>query len=527
MTTSNTPQGKTLFGHPVGLYVLFFTEMWERFSYYGMRGILVLFLVSKTKGGLGWTEPEALSLYGWYTMLVYLMSIPGGFIADRFLGQRRAVMLGGSLLVAGHLLMTITTLWAFYSALLLIIFGVGLLKPNISTMVGGLYKNRPNQRETGFIIFYIGINLGAFLASVLVGYIGEQVGWHYGFGLAGIGMILGQAVFIFGQKHLADVGNFQGSASTSGPKRPKQPLTRAEKSRLKVIGLSFLVVMIFWASFEQAGGLMNLYTKHYTDRLITDELLVDEYQIAGRGAADSIAAVEVATLVSQKAERPIHSFGDLMTNLFSPQPRSIQEIRAQIETLNLGGIALAPKLTTRTYTVPKASADSALYAALTGEDRLAAATATGYKIYDLNNAQPGFEIPASWFQALNPLFILLFGGAFAALWSYLAKRRREPTAMTKFGLGTILLGTGFLLMVFAAMQQGQSDLGKSSAWWLIGAYLLHTVGELCISPIALSFITRLAPERIVATVMGVYFAVTGIANKIAAEIGESATELGE
>jgi proton-dependent oligopeptide transporter, POT family len=194
---------KELFGHPIGLYVLFFTEMWERFSYYGMRAILVLYLVSSTTGGnagLGWTQADALVLYGWYTMLVYVVSIPGGILADKVFGQKKAVLIGGIILVAGHTVLAVEEMWAFYSGLGLIIAGVGLLKPNISTMVGGLYKEGDIRRDKGFTIFYIGINLGAFLASLIVGTVGEIYGWHYGFGLAGIAMALGLLVYLVGTK---------------------------------------------------------------------------------------------------------------------------------------------------------------------------------------------------------------------------------------------------------------------------------------------------------------------------------------
>ena len=198
----NQPQ---LWGHPVGLYVLFFTELWERFSYYGMRAILVLFLTEKTAGdnpGFGWTDGEALALYGWYTMFVYVASIPGGILADKYIGQKKAVMIGGALLCLGHGILAVEALWAFYTGLGLIILGVGCLKPNISTMVGGLYGKGDNRRDMGFYIFYMGINLGAFLSAIIVGYIGENIGWHYGFGLAGIGMLLGQAVYMLSLIHI-------------------------------------------------------------------------------------------------------------------------------------------------------------------------------------------------------------------------------------------------------------------------------------------------------------------------------------
>jgi POT family proton-dependent oligopeptide transporter len=212
-----------IFGHPKGLFVLFFTEMWERFSYYGMRAILVLYLVTQTTGdnpGLGWLQTEALALYGWYTMLVYVASIPGGWIADRLIGQKKSVLIGGLTLCLGHCILAVEEMWAFYSGLGLIIAGVGLLKPNISTMVGGLYDQGDSRRDKGFTIFYIGINIGAFLSSLIVGYVGEVHGWHYGFGLAGIGMLLGQFVYMAGQKHLTHVGNLL--AKTENPEVKKK-----------------------------------------------------------------------------------------------------------------------------------------------------------------------------------------------------------------------------------------------------------------------------------------------------------------
>ena len=205
MATTQLVKPKELFGHPVGLYVLFFTEMWERFSYYGMRAILVLYLVAEAtadNAGLGWSNGDALSLYGTYTMLVYVASIPGGIIADKLIGQRKSVLLGGILLVFGHSVLAVEEMWAFYTGLGLIIGGVGMLKPNISTMVGGLYKQGDIRRDKGFTIFYIGINVGAFLSSLIVGYVGEVYGWHYGFGLAGIGMALGLIQYVLGQKYL-------------------------------------------------------------------------------------------------------------------------------------------------------------------------------------------------------------------------------------------------------------------------------------------------------------------------------------
>ncbi len=262
-----------LFGHPKGLYVLFFVEMWERFSYYGMRAILTLFLAAPIllddpQSGYGWTNAETLSFYGTYTMFVYLTSIPGGWIADRFIGQKKAVMFGGLLLCLGHGVLAIDAQWAFFTGLALIVIGVGLLKPNISTMVGGLYKKGDERRDKGFYIFYIGINLGALFGAMVVGIVAAKYGWHYGFGLAGIGMAVGQLVYMFGLKYLDGVGEFIGTKSSVEKELINKPLTSVEKDRLKVLVLSFLIIIVFFGAFEQAGGLMSLYTEQKTNRIL-------------------------------------------------------------------------------------------------------------------------------------------------------------------------------------------------------------------------------------------------------------------
>jgi POT family proton-dependent oligopeptide transporter len=403
-------QQSELFGHPKGLFVLFFTEMWERFSYYGMRAILVLYLVTQTTGdnpGLGWTSMDALKLYGWYTMLVYVASIPGGWIADRLIGQKRSVLYGGLTLCLGHGILAVEEMWAFYTGLGLIIAGVGLLKPNISTMVGGLYEQGDLRRDKGFTIFYIGINIGAFLSSLIVGYVGEVHGWHYGFGLAGIGMLLGQIVYMSGQKHLTHVGNLL--AKTEDPEEKAKydkPLTKIEKDRVIVLLLSFLIVIVFWGAFEQAGGLMNIYTLEKTNRVIA-----------------------------------------------------------------------------------------------------------------------GFTIPASVFQSLNAAFIILLGTTVAGYWATRSSKKKETSSLFKMAIGTMIMGTGFLFMT-AASAQFEAQ-GSSAMYWLVLAYLFHTIGELCASPVALSFITKLAPVKYASIMMGVYFAMTGFGNKLAGFLGESASELGE
>ncbi|GGK21023.1 MFS transporter [Yeosuana aromativorans] len=409
-STTLKPHQKELFGQPVGLYILFFTEMWERFSYYGMRAILVLYLVqstSDTNSGLGWSNGEALALYGWYTMLVYVASIPGGWIADNILGQKKSVLYGGILLVAGHSILAVEQMWAFYTGLGLIIAGVGMLKPNISTMVGGLYKQGDIRRDKGFTIFYIGINVGAFLSGLIVGYVGEVHGWHYGFGLAGIGMALGLIQYLFGQKYLQHVGNFLGESKNEEEKvSMKKPLTKIEKDRVVVLFISFLLVIVFWGAFEQAGGLMNIYTSEKTNRMLL-----------------------------------------------------------------------------------------------------------------------GWEIPASWFQSLNSMFIIFLGTAVAGYWAKRKLKGKVATSLFKMIVGLIIMGSGFFFMTAAAAQY--ESTGSSAMYWLVLAYLFHTVGELCLSPVALSYITKLAPVKYASLMMGIYFAVTGLGNKIAGLLGEASQSLGE
>lgn len=393
-----------MFGHPKGLVILFFTELWERFSYYGMRAILVLYIYSSIEeGGLGWTRGEALELYGWYTMMVYVMSIPGGILADRVLGQKKTVMLGGLLLCAGHGILAIEALWAFYTGLALIVLGVGGLKPNISTMVGGLYEKGDPRRDKGFTLFYIGINIGAFASSIIVGYVGEEIGWHYGFGLAGIGMALGQLVYIYGQKYLTEVGNYIPPKKIAGSNK-NVPLTREEKDRMVVLLVSFLIIIVFWGAFEQAGGLMNIYAK---------------------------------------------------------------------EKINRDFFGL-------------------------------------------------FTIPASVFQAVNAFFIMTFGTAVAGYWVWHKRKQWESSSIFKMAVGTMIMGLGFVMMAMASVEAGAEEFGKAALYWLILAYFLHTIGELCASPVALSFITKLAPARYAAIMMGIYFASTGLGNKVAGLIGESA-----
>ena len=404
-------QQKQLFGHPRGLYILFLTEMWERFSFYGMRALLVLFLVSSVNGenpGFGWTSSEALKLYGIYTFLVYLSTIPGGILADKLIGQKKAVILGGILLVAGHSILAFQSLITFYVGLGLIIAGVGCLKPNISTMVGGLYPKGDDRRDKGFTIFYIGINVGAFLAGIIIGYVGETMGWHYGFGLAGIGMAIGLIIFILGHKYLQGVGEATKTLSLEDQAIKNKPLTAIEKDRVKVMLLSFLMIIVFWGAFEQAGGLMNLYAAEKTNRVI--------------------------------------------------------------DFLN-------------------------------------------------------WTVPATWFQSVNSFFIITLGIPVAAFWFNRKRNGKEASSIFKIAIGVIIMSWGFLFMT-AASAQYQNE-GSSAMYWLVLAYLFHTIGELSASPVALSYITKLAPMKYASIMMGVFFAATGLGNYVAGWVGVWSQTAGE
>ena len=393
-----------LSSHPSGLTTLFLTELWERFSYYGMRAILVLYLVSETNSsnpGLGWSNYDAIKLYGWYTAFVYLACIPGGIIADKLITSEKAVFWGGALLCLGHLSLAIDNINFFYIGLILIVLGVGLLKPSISTLVGSLYTQKDIRRDQGFTLFYIGINIGAFLASLIVGYVGETYGWHYGFSLAGLGMIIGQVTFFCGRK------NFKNVKKEKKVFKYKK-VSRFEFDRIKLIVLASFILIIFWASFEQAGGLMNIFAYQKTDRFI------------------------------------------------------------------------------------------------------------GF----LN-----FEVPASWFQSINPLMIIFLGFSVAQFWFFIEKKKIIISSIFKISTGLIIMGLGFVFMFFAALEY--EVLGKSSMYWLVLAYLFHTVGELCASPVILSYITKLSPQRLVSSIMGIYFAAIGIGNKLAGTIGQNSEKFGE
>jgi POT family proton-dependent oligopeptide transporter len=412
---SNVSAG-TFLGHPKGLFLLFATEMWERFSYYGMRALLVLTLVAGTSAinpGFGWTEPEALSIYGTFTGLCYFTPLIGGWIADNFLGQRRSIILGGLIMAAGQFALAYAIphdIRLFYIGLGLLVIGNGFFKPNISTMVGDLYPSGDNRRDAAFTIFYMGINLGALLAPLVCSTLGEnpQWGWKYGYLTAGIGMVISVVIqLLFAQKLLGSIGTKPSAkAALQANGGTHQPLTAIEHDRLRVIVVLFIFIVVFWTAFEQAGGLLNLYAEKKTDRFIG-----------------------------------------------------------------------------------------------------------------------GFEVPAGWFQSINPFFIVILGPLFAVFWSRLSSVGRDPSTPIKMIIGLVLTAIGFLFMVGATFEQAAN--GKAGMHWLVLAYLFHTMGELCISPVGLSMVTKLAPLRLASLMMGVWFLTSAFAGKLAGVVGGYADQAGE
>jgi POT family proton-dependent oligopeptide transporter len=387
---------------PRGLGLLFFAEMWERFSYYGMRALLVLFLIDTATGGFGWTQERASRLYGWYTGLVYLTPIVGGWLADRYLGTARALLIGGAVIAAGHFTMALETVTSFYAGLGLIVIGTGFFKANVSTLVGQLYEDNDPRRDAGFTIFYMGINLGGFLGPLVCGWLAAdpRFGWSWGFAAAGVGMLLGLLLFsLLRKKHLGELGMTPSARAGDAGGAAKQPLTPDERDRVGAIIIVSVFVTFFWLAFEQAGSSINVFTQEKTRRTV----------------------------------------------------------------------------------------DGALGALL-----------------------PNGEIPAAWFQSVNSFFIIICAPLMALLWQKLG--RRQPSTPAKMAIGLALVGLGFALLVPGAYGADRGTL--ASPWFIVGLYLCHSVGELCLSPVGLSFVTKVAPLKFASALMGVWFLANFLANLI-------------
>lgn len=533
-------------GHPAGLFILFFTEMWERFSYYGMRSLLVLFLTAAITGinpGWGWSKEMALSLLGTYAMMVYLTPIIGGYLADKHLGYRRAVVIGALLMTLGHASMAVETPLFLYLGIALLIVGNGFFKPNMTSIISKMYTGREEKKDGAYTIFYMGVNAGAFLGIMLCGYIGERVGWSWGFGLAGIFMFLGMLQFYFAQPIFGDIGlhpEDQGQKPVKvesdvldddGPTSnldKRNPFTTLDYSLIAIFvfsaliyivndplstigevntfsfsifglsdsyffailaAISFAILLVvriiryapivrdrmvavvifctltvfFWAAFEQAAGTLPIYTRDFTLRAL-------------EGSAATIFKV-VDFLVTVV---PLLIISYVLVALF----------RKTFSRISLSNIVLGTSFV----------------------------IIWGLVIYKVNNefSSENAEVPVTWFGILNSLFIIVFAPVFSKLW----ESKYNPPAAIKYAMGMILLGIGFaFLAVGASGVAPGATSAQLSMFWLVAAYLFHTLGELCLSPLGLSYLSKLVPARMIAFMFGVYYLAIAIGNKIAHSFG--------
>ncbi|MDP2158874.1 MAG: peptide MFS transporter [Flavobacterium sp.] len=654
-STSNDFFKTQVLGHPAGLFVLFFTEMWERFSYYGMRAILVLFLVSAFGlGGWDWPREHALALYGTYTAMVYLTPILGGYIADKFIGYRKAVVIGALLMTLGHASMAIEVAPVFlYIGIGLLIVGNGFFKPNMTSVISQLYKDFPEKKDGAYTIFYMGVNAGAFLGILLCGYLGEKVGWSWGFGLAGIFMLLGMLQFYLAQNIFGEVGKKPLAETTES----KAAALEFEGDRLNhftifdkviiaittVLGLVwvindpaskiggsnilefggtdysnhtilialglFLFLLIsrilrypaiirdrmvaiiffaiftvcFWASFEQAGGSMTIFAKDYTNRIMSGSyatiFLISNILITVIPVA--IITWVLYLLFKQTYKKYLASniilglsfvliWGivfwminrDMNSNAFVVSYQTIEKVAVdeegkQIVDEKTGELVYQYTLVTESTTVSES--DKIVEKEITIIEPITLNVGQEIALIDVDkkgnfiylnqtketNVRATFseslpsnivkgtikqikeneiEIPATWFLILNSLFIIIFAPLFSKWW----ESKFNPSGSVKYGIGLILLGLGFAALAFGSMGiESGAKVASVSMIWLILAYLFHTLGELCLSPVALSYISKLVPGRMIAMMFGIWYIAVAIGNKIAGSMGGKIDEITE
>jgi proton-dependent oligopeptide transporter, POT family len=437
---------RSFFGHPRGLSTLFFTEMWERFSYYGMRALLILFMTAPVAaGGLGFETAVAGAIYGLYTSMVYMTSLPGGWIADRLIGPRRAVLYGGIIIACGHFSMAFQSLTSFYIGLTLIVAGTGLLKGNAAVIVGTLYGPNDARRDAGFSIYYMGINLGAFIAPLVCGYLGQRVNWHVGFASAGVGMVFGVIQYVLGGKYL-------GEASL----HPAPAASPAEAAKLR-------------ARAQLWGAIALVAAAALTVGMYSGALPITATQVADAAGYMLLGIVVV-----------------FFSWLFFAADWTPAERR-------------------RLYAIALLFVASVIF---WSEFEQAGSTLNLFGDRNTRTAVFGWTFPSSYYQSLQPLFIITLAPVFALIWIRLG--RREPSSPAKFGLGLMFVGAGFAVLVIAA-KLAESGV-KVAPWWLVVTYLLHTFGELSLSPVGLSATTRLAPARVVGLMMGVFYLAISVGN---------------
>ena len=631
MNTSSNEFFKTqVLGHPAGLFVLFFTEMWERFSFYGMRALLVLFLVSSLGlGGWDWPRENALSLYGTYLALLYLTPIIGGTLADRYLGNRKAIIIGALIMTFGHASMAIESNPFFlYLGLALLVIGTGFFKPNMTSLISILYKDFPEKKDGAYTIFYMGVNAGAFLGIMLCGYLGEILGWSWGFGLAGIFMLLGLLQFTLAQSIFGDVGkrpNKEDKTIESDDHKQIEdklnPFTTIDKIIIALIAISgfawiindpfskiannnllsfgntdvsgytiigtlllfvFLLasriiryskitrdkmiavvffaffIIFFWASFEQAGGSMSIFAKDYTKRVLSGQsaLIFNVIDVIITVVPIAIITWVLFLLFKQTFKKYVLSnlilgFSFLLIwgiviwkinnnfNTYSYEisypiykitstENGIQKEKEIVATKNsmIPEGAVTEEKTTVVRAATEFVKDDAVsiididkkgvnFKYLTEDKASAISTTINAKI--IRKKENEIQIPATWFLILNSLFIIAFAPLFSKWW----ESKYNPNPAAKYAIGLFFLGIGFAFLAYGSygIPQGAKTASVSMAW-LVFAYLFHTLGELCVSPVGLSYVSKLVPPRMIAFMFGVWYLALAIGNKTSGKMGE-------
>jgi POT family proton-dependent oligopeptide transporter len=471
---------KEFFGHPRGLSTLFMTEMWERLSYYGMRAILLLYMTSElANGGLGWDVRSAAAIYGLYTSSVWFLPLVGGWIADRYIGAKRATLIGGIIITLGHFLLAFPPIPFFYAGLIFVSVGTGFLKSNISKMVGDLYEKDDDRRDAGFSIFYMGINTGSFLAPFVCGTLAVY-NWHWGFAAAGVGMLLGVIQYVIGYRNLRGIGEPPVNYFAANPETPKESSSYIAQmvgvvilTVILIIGLGSFADSIFPGLVRKEDTVLNLFGLAFNFSVAIKYILMPVVLIAG------LIAVLLTGLQDKLTKDDWKRIGIILV-LFVFATIFWMGFEQAGSSLNL----FAEHITNRqipSFIQPLVDWFQTTFSRILGENQIT--------LY-----------PSSWFQAVGPLFIVVFAPVFAWLWVYLGKR--QPSEELKFVFGLILTGLGFVVLAYASSLSGA---GKVSLWWLVIVYLLHTWGELCISPVGLSAMTKLAPGKMISLMLGVWF----------------------
>jgi POT family proton-dependent oligopeptide transporter len=604
MTTPHQPQ---LMGHPAGLFILFFTEMWERFSYYGMRALLVMFLISESAiGGWNWDIQEAGKLYAIYTGLVYVTPMLGGLLADRLLGSRITVIIGAFLMTLGHAAMALEIPLFFYAGLVLLILGNGAFKPNISSIVGGLYKDNEGKKDAAYTIFYMGINAGAFLGIMFCGYLGEKVGWRYGFGLAGIFMFLGMMQFYFGQGILGSIGlaptKIKSSTSsnsssikvvsTNNTKRlwlwtsiatlvgaalyfivpyylPEAKewvgpiiigamvgvigyivtdpnLQGIAKDRVWVVVILSLFTIFFWWAFEQAGSSMTVFAKYFTNRILIGDASIIFFWV--NSALTIVPLIIITTVLLMLFKQTIKQYpisvGALglsfvliwyisiwmLNNEFNMKA---YEVAFQEEVVNENGITNLIENTTTIRVADQLNEGNSIFLIKLKEKYIPLNSEKAAEIKEKIEAtvtrfkSNETEVPASWFGILNSFFIIAFAPIFSRIWD----TKFNPSGPIKFAMGLILLGFGFAILSYGSLAiPNGAETASISMAFLIFAYLFHTLGELTLSPVGLSYVSKLTPPHLIGIIFGVWFGASAVANYLggmtASFIGDISKEVG-